>query len=82
MTGAVTVHGVSLDAWCERYGITPTEHPCECGRLRRSTVPIAKGRLRGLQSPPCECGTESVAPWRVISVDGECLTGIARELAR
>ncbi len=53
------VFGVTAEAWSRRYGIEVFSHPCsECGRMCTTTRAFAQGELRGLQSPPCECGNE------------------------
>lgn len=51
------VHGVTAEAWSARWGLESFTHPCsECGRPCTTTLPFAQGALRGLASPPCECG--------------------------
>lgn len=54
----VAVHGVKdVEAWARRHGVEPQTIPCpRCKEPRRTTIPIAKGKTRGLQCPPCECG--------------------------
>lgn len=55
------VLGMCEKAWAERYGIEPFAIPCEkCGAELETTVPFAVGQLRGLVSPPCECGNTDV----------------------
>lgn len=55
----LVVHGATAEAWARRYGIEAFSHPCsECGRMATTTIPFAQGTVRGLQSPPCECGNE------------------------
>lgn len=53
------VHGITAEAWAERYRIEPLTYPCDrCNRPCTTTIPFAQGTLRGLQSPRCECGNE------------------------
>ena len=55
----LVVHGVTAEQWARRYDIEPFSHPCsKCGRTCETTIPFAHGTLRGLMSPPCECGNE------------------------
>lgn len=62
----LSVHGVDADAWAARHGIAPIEVECECGRAKRTTIPIARGALRGLASPPCPCGSQDRGPYCVV----------------
>lgn len=51
------VHGVTVEEWTKRYGVTPFTHPCYgCGHPLTTTIPFVQGQLRGLQAPKCECG--------------------------
>lgn len=60
--------GVSAESWAKRYGIEPFSTTCyTCGAMLESTVPFAKGTLRGLTSPPCACGNLN-PPYCVVRV--------------
>jgi hypothetical protein len=51
------VYGITPEAWTKRFGVLAFSAPCsECGRNCTTSIPFAQGELRGLQSPPCECG--------------------------
>lgn len=53
------VLGVTVQEWTRRYGVEPFTYPCsECGRPCTTSLPFVQGTLRGLQSPPCECGND------------------------
>ena len=52
--------------WARRYGIEPFTHPCsECGREMRTSIPSARGQLRGLIAPVCACGNTNT-PYCVV----------------
>lgn len=56
-TKFLIVHGVTAEEWSERYGLDPFTHPCcICGAPQTTSLPFAKGQLRGLVAPVCECG--------------------------
>jgi hypothetical protein len=58
----LVVHGVSVEAWTKRHGVTPFTSPCgNCGRVLTTSIPFVRGTLRGLMSPSCECGAVSLA---------------------
>lgn len=58
---------VSLEEWCETYGIEPVTHPCRvCGKEFTTTVPVAFGHWRGLETPHHGCKNNSAV---VVSVD-------------
>lgn len=72
------VHGTTVAEWTRRYGIEPFTYPCsECGRPCRTTIPFVQGTLRGLQSPPCECGNDRT-PYAIVRdpKHGDLFTGI------
>ncbi len=51
------VHGVSGKAWADRWGIEPFVVACYvCRREKETTIPFARGSLRGLKAPACPCG--------------------------
>jgi hypothetical protein len=51
------IYNINVESWINRYGIEPFESPCyKCGLLFKTTIPIAKGELRGLISEVCSCG--------------------------
>jgi hypothetical protein len=53
----LTVYGVTAEAWSKRYGMVPFTHPCfKCGAPATTTIPFARGTLRGLRAPLCACG--------------------------
>lgn len=59
--------------WANRYGIEPFTHPCrECGLYFTTSIPIARGTLRGLIAPVCECGNADT-PYCVVSAKGDVL---------
>ena len=65
---------VEAESWVARHNNLPFEAPChECGAVKRTTIPIASGRLRGLAAEPCGCGDTSLT-YCVVSVDGDILT--------
>ncbi len=60
------VHGITVEEWTARYGVEPFSHPCsECEILLTTTIPFIQGTLRGLCSPPCECGNEKT-PYGIV----------------
>lgn len=55
---AFRVYGQDPDAWADRWGLEPFLYPCDyCGRELRTSVPFVAGQFRGLEAPPCECGS-------------------------
>ncbi len=64
----LTIHGVTAEAWAKRFDIEPCTHPCQnCGVPKTSTIPFARGTLRGLMSPPCAtCGDEAKTPYCLV----------------
>lgn len=69
-TRFLIVHGVPTETWAKRWGLTPFEQPCFCcGRVLRTTEPIAQGEVRGLRAPFCECG-DLFPPYCVVRADG------------
>jgi hypothetical protein len=60
------VHGVTAEEWARRYDIEPFTHPCsDCGAELTTSIPFAKGELRGLVAPKCTCGNEGT-PYCVV----------------
>ncbi len=60
LDGFLVVHGADADRWARRHGVEPFTTPCEpCGSVKTTTIPIARGKLRGLMAPRCECGDPS-----------------------
>lgn len=56
----LVVHGVTEEEWAEKYDLIPLETNCRtCMKKRRTTIPIALRKFRGLKAPPCECGDAS-----------------------
>ncbi len=46
--------------FARRFGIEPFAAPCSvCGALIETSIPIARGTLRGLAAPDCICGNKS-----------------------
>lgn len=71
------VYGATPEEWERRFGVLAYNHPCSaCGRMCRTTLPFAQGTLRGLASPPCECGNART-PFVVVrdSRYGDLFTG-------
>lgn len=67
------VHGVTTAEWCERWDLEPYTRECgECGRPCTTTEPFAVGELRGLASPPCECGNVNT-PYCLVRARGDLL---------
>lgn len=64
--------GMTMEQWCERWGIEPFEAPCgECGLMLKTEIPFAVGQLRGLKAPTCpKCGNINT-PWCVVAADGD-----------
>lgn len=59
------VYGISAEAWARRYGIQPFSTPCQCGEILTTTLPFARGTLRGLQAPECKNGChDSYSKWK------------------
>ena len=72
--GTFLMPQVEAESWAVRHSILPFETPCHaCGAVKRTTIPIASGRLRGLAAEPCGCGDTSLT-YCVVSVDGDILT--------
>lgn len=74
------VLGVSQEAWTKRFGVVPFEHPCQgCGATRRTSIPFARGTIRGLVAPACPCG-EAFAPYAIVRDPrvGDLLSGSMR----
>ncbi len=47
--------------WADRHGIEPMSSECsKCGEMLYTKIPIFYGKLRGLMSDPCKCGSEDV----------------------
>lgn len=43
--------------WANQFGIEPLSSKCsQCDQPVYTTIPIAYMELRGLASPPCDCG--------------------------
>lgn len=56
------IHNQDYKQWAERFKIEPIESICpNCKRSLISSIPIAKGDLRGLKTPICECGNSTQA---------------------
>lgn len=56
----LVLHGGDPERWARRHGIEPLTTPCEaCGSPKTTTIPIARGELRGLLAPRCGCGDPS-----------------------
>jgi hypothetical protein len=74
--GYMVVHGVDLAQWCKRHKIdlTDCEGPCQCGAIRRATLPIRLGRIYGVISEKCACGTDSRAPYALVLHDKDIQT--------
>lgn len=73
----LVVHGVTAEAWCERWGCEVFTAPCsECGAPCTTTIPFAQGALRGLMSPPCACGNTKT-PYGMVRdpAKGDLFTG-------
>ncbi len=62
------IHGVSPEAWAKRHDLAPYTRPCQdCGAPKTSSVPFARGQLRGLMAPPCKaCGSDARTPYCVV----------------
>ena len=55
------IHNVDYLKWSDRYKIEPLTHNCDrCQKPQTTTIPIAKGSLRGLKASPCECGNPNI----------------------
>lgn len=68
----LVVYGVTTEAWAKRYGLRPFSYPCVCGFERKSEIPFASGRVRGLAAPKCSaCGHEAGAPYCVVAAPGQ-----------
>lgn len=64
---------VDAKTWAARHGIMPFETTCHaCGAVKRTTIPIASGRLRGLAAEACACGDDAKT-YCVVSVTGDIL---------
>jgi hypothetical protein len=60
MTVFLIAHGVDPGRWARRHGIEPFTVPCDgCGQPKTTTLPIARGALRGLLAARCGCGDPS-----------------------
>ena len=56
----LTLVDANPDEFAARHGITPLVTNCDdCGAEKRTTIPFAKGRIRGLKAPLCRCGSQS-----------------------
>lgn len=67
MAHDLIILGSDPKKWAGRYGLDPVSHPCDqCGRVRTASIPFARGTLRGLFSPPCECGNQSRTPYCMV----------------
>ena len=66
------VPGADPEQWAKRWGLELVTAPCQaCGAARRTDVPIAGGKLRGLESSPCKaCGDASGVPYCVRPTSG------------
>lgn len=62
------IHGLSLEKFCKKYDLVPFTGSCEdCGREKTTSIPArGKNGYVGLLSPPCECGSENIAPYVVL----------------
>lgn len=51
---------VSMEEWCEQHKLVPLERKCKngCGKILKTTIPVATKKCRGLKSEPHECGPE------------------------
>ncbi len=64
------VYGVDPKRWALRWELEPFEAPCRlCGVTRTTTIPIARGKLRGLLAPRCACGNAD-AMYCVVHISG------------
>ncbi len=62
------VFGVDPAKWARRYGLEPFTVGCkECGLAMSTTIPVARGKLRGLLAPVCECGNADT-PYCVVGL--------------
>lgn len=58
---------ISLEEWCETYGLEPITVNCKgCGKEFSTTVPVAFQHWRGIETPHHECKYNSAV---VVSVD-------------
>lgn len=70
--GYLVIHGVDFDQWCKRHKIDleGCEAPCyQCGVMRRPTLPIVVGRVRGVISAKCACGHDDATPYALTLED-------------
>jgi len=72
------IYGVNSESWANRYGIQPFEHPCACGRVFKTTIPIRSGQLVGLMAENCECGNTD-APFCIVRANGDLLAMTQRD---
>lgn len=55
----LSVLGADPEKWAAKFGLEPFSAPCsECGSILTTTIPCARGQLRGLRAPTCECGNK------------------------
>lgn len=71
------VLGADPARWAKRYDIEPYSGTCRCGRPVTTTIPFARGVLRGLIAPWCPCGSVS-RPYCVVSASGDLIEHLRR----
>ena len=55
--------GINAERWAKRHGMHVAKGECQvCKRAKYSTIPFGCGPLRGMCSPPCECGDDGDYP--------------------
>lgn len=84
----LTFHGVDPVRWAKRWDLEPFTGTCRgCGAEQTTTLPIARGKLRGLAAPPCPCGHNDKTvpkgwvrspPYCVTATDGDLFGAMGR----